>query len=254
MRMVHYFAGMALMTTALLVLTAWSGIAHLGDGEAYDGENRHLSIGLIGSIVTVGTHTLVILFMIITGKVLKAAMESRPLPPSFLEELNGFFARKKAYPVAVLAATWITVVAVLGYGQRAFDIRPTVHLLLGLGAVVFNLWAFAIELRALRDNQDLLDRTAHELDRIDADRAARGDELAEPEELEEPADVAKRWLIVAASAWGPYLYWGVVEWGGDFGRVSTLFLVLTAVVSGGALLAAWRWAVASREQGTVPDE
>ena len=52
MRMVHYFAGMALMTTALLVLTAWSGIAHLGDGEAYDGENRHLSIGLIGSIVT----------------------------------------------------------------------------------------------------------------------------------------------------------------------------------------------------------
>jgi hypothetical protein len=48
-----------------------------------------------------------------------------------------------------------------------------------------------------------------------------------------------RWLILAFSAWLPYLYWVLIEWKGDFGRVTPLFPVATAVVSGAALLAAW---------------
>ncbi|MEM7307377.1 MAG: hypothetical protein AAF682_11935 [Planctomycetota bacterium] len=229
--MIHYFLGMAVLATPALLATAGTGIFH-------DGTNLHLSLGLFGAILTVATHTLLILFMIVTGKVMKEASASRQLPASFLEELNEFFARKRAYPISGLAAVTIVAVAVLGYGQHAFGLPAEVHMLLGILAVLFNLWAIQVEYQALRENQGLLDRTAAALDAIDRERAERGEPL-EAEEDEEPGNPFRAWVIVAFSAWLPYLYWGFVEWGGDFARVGSTFTVLTAAVSAGSLVAAW---------------
>jgi hypothetical protein len=112
----------------------------------------------------------------------------------------------------------ITAAAVLGFAHRAFGFAPAVHWLAGIAALVFNLWAIAIEYRALRENQDLIDRVALELDRIDKEReptalATGGDDAYDP------ARAARLGLVVAVSAWFPFLYWALIVWKGHFARM-----------------------------------
>ena len=210
MRMLHYFAAALIVAVPLLLATAGAGV--------YGWTDWHLRLGILAAIFVVGLHTLVILFMIVTGRVLREAVRSRSLPREFLEELNVFFAKKAAYPAAVFGAVSLVAAGVLGYGAPALGLSSAVHMLAGVAALAFNLWVFPIEYAALRDNRQLVDRAARELDEIDRELEARG-ELP----VEEPFDARRltrtAW-IVAFSAWMPWIYWGVVEYRGDFGRAS----------------------------------
>lgn len=216
-----YFAAAAGVTVVTLLWTAWTGIS--GDRP------RHLPAGLVGATVTVATHSLVILFMIITGRVLREAMRSRPLGDEFLAELNAFFARKKAYPVALLAVLVTVAAAVLGYGNHGFGLSPAVHMLTGLCALVFNLWALPIEYRTLRENQVLVDRAARELDRLDVERGV-------PEVEEPPASPLRLGLTLAIGAWLPYLYWGLIVWKGRFENVPLLPFLAASLFGVGILV------------------
>lgn len=208
MRMTGYFAAMAGIALPALLYAAWTGLQ--GALE------RHLPVALFAAVATVALHSLLILFMIITGRVLKEAMRSRPLAPAFLAELNAFFARKSAYPGALIAVLTLVCAAVLGYGSRGFGLSPVWHMAFALLALVVNLWAVSAEARALAANQGLLDRVARELDRLDREREAQ----AEPLPSAEPGLPARRLgLLLALSAWLPYLYWALVVWKGRFERV-----------------------------------
>lgn len=228
MRMTHYYLAVALLLAPALLATLVTGIFH-------DGTDTHLLLGLFTSIGCVLSNTLFILFMIVSGRVLKAAMKARPLAPRFLDELNEFFARKKAYPMALVAATLAVATAVLGNG-RYIGVPLAVHFVFGLVTVVFNLLVIPASLRTLRANQLLLDRVARELDRID--REAPPALAADTGEPEWRFGRRARWLIFAASAWMPYLYWALVVWRGRFERVPTPFLVLTAVACVAGVLVA----------------
>ena len=229
MRMVTYFGPMAVLVAVALIATAalgiWTG-----------GTPNHLTVGLFAAVLTVGVHSLMILFMIITGRVLRAAMQSRPLGDQYLQELNVFFARKPGYPAALLAAFSIVVTGVLGYGQRGFGLPPAVHMLVGLLAVIGNLWALTIEYRTLKENQTLLDRTARELDRLDI-------EQPEDRQLDEGDPMryspSGRWVLAGFLSWIPLAYWTLVVWKGSFARVSPVFLTLSLVASIGCFLFAW---------------
>jgi hypothetical protein len=227
MRMIHYFGAGALLAVPALLLTMWLGLT--GRSEP------HVLAGLVTAILVVGVHTLVILFMLVTGRVLREGMRTRELSKEFLVELNDFFARRKAYPVALFGALSIVIAGVLGQAGPALGFSPTVHMLAGLAAVVLNLWAFTLEARALRGNQVLLDRAATELDTIDRELALRG---ATPD-YDAPPDagrVARSALIIAFSVWLPYFYWALVVWRGAFEKVSLhpwLELSLVALVVGG---------------------
>jgi hypothetical protein len=212
MRMVHYFGAAALLLLAGLAWTVASGLTH-------DGSSSHFSAGLVTSILAVATHTLVILFMIVTGRVLKEAMRTRPLGPEFLAELNRFFARKSAYPLAIFASLSAVAAAVLGHAARGFGISPAWHYAAAITALVLNLWALQRELLSLRENQALLDHAATTLDRIDRELARQG-EPTPPEEPADPATIARWGLVVAISAWFPYLYWALIVWKGQFAKVS----------------------------------
>lgn len=211
MRMRHYFLALALLIAPALLATLASGAFH-------DGGERHLVLGLVTSIGCVALNTLLILFMIVTGRVLKSAMQSRPLAPAFLAELNEFFAHQKAYPAAVLCAFAAVAAAVLGYGGK-IGVPIAIHVLVGLVAVVANLHSISLGWRTLRGNQALLDRVAAELDRLDAEREEMGIPPAEAPPIDWRVSERTRWLIYAASAWGPYLYWSLVVWRGEFARV-----------------------------------
>jgi hypothetical protein len=229
MRMVHYYLALAFVLAPCLLLTLLSGVFQ-------DGSERHLTLGIFTAVLSVATQTLLILFMIVSGRVLKAAMHSRALPAAFLAELNLFFAQRRAYPMAIFAAFAATVAAVLGYG-RYIGVPPSVHMLAGLAAVLVNGIALGHGLRALRANQALLDRAAAELDRLDA---LGTPPRAGTDEPQWSYPLATRWLVFAVSAWGPYLYWAFVVWRGAFGHVTLLFPLLTALVSLFGLAQAWR--------------
>jgi hypothetical protein len=233
MRMVHYFLAAALLLVPALAWTLWTGLDH-------DASSAHFNAGLFTAVLAVAAHTLLILFMIVTGRVLKEAMRARSLGSEFLEELNRFFARKSAYPLAILASFSIVAAAVLGNARRGFGISETWHIAVGVGAALLNLWTLWHEFRALRENQKLIDRTALALDRLDREQGMRDQdtELAIPDPRQ-----AMRWgCILAVSAWFPYLYWALVNWRGDFSRVS-----LHPWVEG-SLLGVTIWWIARAEQ------
>ncbi len=208
--MFHYFSAALAVVVPALLATTWLGVSGQID--------LHFKVALITAILTVGAHSLLILFMLITGRIVREAIRARELPQLFLDELNDFFSRKAAYPAALLGAVSIVAAGVLSLAQREMGWHPATHMVAGLVALVVNLWAFPLELRTLRENQGLVDRVADELDRIDQDLAARG-ALPEDPPLE-PAAVSHGALIVAFSAWMPYFYWVFVVWRGDFSKAS----------------------------------
>lgn len=210
MRMFHYFATCVAVVVPALLVSAWLGIS--GRIEL------HFKVALVAAIATVGAHCLLILFMILTGRIMREAIRSRDLSREFLGELNEFFAKKSAYPIAIFAALAIVLAAVLAQAQHAFGLHPSTHMLAGILALAFNLYAFPVELKVLRQNRELEDRAAAELDAIDLQLAARGELPVDAPP--EPGAIARGGLVVAVSAWMPYLYWGLVEWRGDFSRVS----------------------------------
>jgi hypothetical protein len=215
MRMVHYFGALATLVIPALLWTSATGAL---------GSPAHVGIGLFSAILCGAAHSLTIVFMIVTGRVLKEAMQARPLGRQFLEELNTFFARKRAYPAALFAVLAVVAAAVLGYGRRAFGLPAAVHWAAGLFALVYNLWAIAIEYRVLAENQRLVDRVAAELDRIDRESALAESgvhvDRTNGEERYDTARIARWGRIVAISAWLPYLYWALIVWKGRFDRVS----------------------------------
>ena len=204
--MTHYFWVFAGLLVPALGFAAWTGISNA---------DSHLTAGLIASVLAVGTHSLLLIFMIVTGRVLREAVRVRELSNEFLDELNTFFADRRAYPAAGIASVFIVTAAVLGYGNRGFGFPPSVHMLISLGAVFYNLYALTLESRALLENQRLLDSAKRELEASDA----RGEgPIADPT----PGVVSPMpWgPTLAAGAWLPYLYWGLVTWRGDFSKVS----------------------------------
>jgi hypothetical protein len=109
----------------------------------------------------------------------------------------------------------------------------------------FNAWAISVEYRALLENQELLDRAALELDRLDRERALAEAEAgaAGDEEAYDPRRAARWGLIVAVSAWFPYLYWALIVWKGRFERVSVHPWLE------GSLFGLVVWWIARRESG-----
>jgi hypothetical protein len=229
MRMVHYYVALGLVLAPCLLLTLASGAFH-------DGSQRHLVLGLFTAVACVAANTLLILFMIVTGRVLKAAMQSRPLSGAFLVELNQFFARRRAYPLAIGAAFAATLAAVLGHG-RYIGVSAALHMLAGLMAVLLNAQALVSGVRTLRANQALLDRVAAELDRMDSAGVPVQEGAGSPRWSCGPAT---RWLALGFSAWAPYLYWSLVVWRGAFDQVSPLLPLACGLVSAFALAQAWR--------------
>ena len=206
MRMTYYFWVFAALLIPALGFAAWTGIHET---------ESHLMAGLFASVLAVGVHSLLIIFMIVTGRVLREAVRVRNLSNEFLEELNVFFADRRAYPAAGLSSVFIVTAAVLGYGEKGFGIPSSIHMLIALGALFYNLYALTLESQALIENQRLLDRARSELEASDA----RGEvPLADPS----PGVVSPMpWgPTLALGAWLPYLYWGLVTWGGDFSKVS----------------------------------
>jgi hypothetical protein len=224
MRMVYYYTALAVATIPALFATAILGAM---------GSAHHLPLGLFSALLAVATHSLVILFMVVTGRVLREAQRNCQLGSEFLEEANRFFREHAGYPAAIFGSFSIVVAAVLGYAARGFGISSSVHITAGLVALAINVWAISVEYRALKGNQVLLDRAARELDRLEREADERG-EVPPPPPPPDPRRPARLGLTLAITAWFPYLYQTLILWHGDFSRTS-IHPWLEASILGAAL-------------------
>lgn len=213
MRMLYYIATMVGLCVPALLVTA---------GFGFWGERQtHLSIGLLTAIGCIATHSVIILFMIITGRLLREAMRSRDLPPSFLEDLNEYFGSRPGFPAAVLGAITIVIAGVLGHAARGFGLSPLVHVTAGMLALVINVGCFVIGIREVRRNQELLDRASAALDAIDAQREAEGlGPIAAPAEGPNARDLARLGIKFGIGAIMPYFYIVFIHNRGNFARTS----------------------------------
>jgi len=210
MRMSHYFLSLAVLAVGGLLATALAGVA---------GWDLHLWIALPTAIVVVGLHSLVILFVLIGGRLLREAINNCGLDPGFLARNNAYFKSVSGLFLTIGGALSIVAAGVLGYAERAFSIPPEVHLLVGIGAAVITLLALPREYRALRTVEALLDETRETLAAEDLNRAAEG--LGPVDEGHVPYRDSQShiglFLVIAPVL--VYLYRALIVWRGRFDRV-----------------------------------
>ncbi|MCP3914322.1 MAG: hypothetical protein GY711_02065 [bacterium] len=211
MRMTHYFTALLVVTVPGLVLTAGSGIL---------ASPSHLLIGLPAAFLAIACHCMILLFTLVTGRVLREAQRNCGLGPEYLEEANEYFGTRAGYPAALIGSFSIVAAGVLGYGYRGLGIPPSVHTLTGVGAILLNVWAFGVGYKALGRNERLLDRAGRELDRKEAKLGAGGAARVEPEERVDPRRRSSQGLKLAVAAWLPWLYKVWIMGDGDVTKVS----------------------------------
>lgn len=211
MRMSHYYLSLMVLAVGGLIATATAGVLGL---------ELHLTIALGTALVVVGLHSLVILFMLISSRLLREGHENCGLSPEYMQRSNDFFRERGGFFLVLGGALSIVVAGVLGYTERAFSIPSEVHLLMGLVAMVLTFLAVPVELRALRRAEALLDEARVVLDREDAERAARGEAPVDSEHQpykDSPKGIAAFLLVAPLLV---YFYRALIVWRGDFDAVS----------------------------------
>jgi hypothetical protein len=211
MRMSQYFLFGSV--AAILALLVAAGLGFSGD------LSLHFKVALPAAILTVGAHTLLILFMMITGRILREAIRCRDLPQEFLDELNLFFSRKSAYPAAVIGCMSITAAAVLAFGAPVLGLPAATHWVAASLALLLNLWVLPVEYRALRETQLIVDKAAGALDKLDEEITSSGGDLPEDEGTT-PEGLAQGAMAVAIGAWLPYIYMVFIMGEGDLSSTS----------------------------------
>lgn len=208
--MSYYFLSLAVLAVGGLVATAVAGVV---------GSELHLSIALPTAIVVVGLHSLVIMFVLIGGRLLREAINNCGLDPSFLKRNNAYFKSLSGLFLTIGGAFSIVAAGVLGYAERAFSIPPEVHLVVGIGAAVLTFLALPREYRALRTVEALLDETRLTLAAEDSSRAAEGLGPVDEDHVPYRDSQTHIGLFIAIVPWLVYLYRALIVWRGRFERV-----------------------------------
>jgi hypothetical protein len=162
----------------------------------------------------------VILFMLISSRLLREGHENCGLSPEYMQRSNDFFRERGGFVLVLGGALSIVVAGVLGYTERAFSIPSEVHLVMGLVAMLLTFVAAPVELSALRKAEALLDEAREVLDREDAARAARGEGPVDSDHQpykDSPKGIATFLLVAPLLV---YFYRALIVWRGEFSLVS----------------------------------
>lgn len=208
--MSHYFLSLAVLAVGGLLASALAGVI---------GWEHHLSVALPTAIVVVGLHSLVILFVLIGGRLLREGISNCGLDPAYLQRNNAYFKNRRGLFLSLGGAFSIVAAGVLGYSERAFSLPAEVHLLAGLAAAGLTLAAIPNEYRALRTIEALLDEARETLAAEDRRRAAEG--LGPVDEAHVPYRDSQSHigLFLLIVPWLVYLYRALIVWRGRFERV-----------------------------------
>jgi len=144
------FLGLAIWNSIFFAATIVLGMTH--------SRLAHFSVGLVTAIFTCLTHSLVMIHFMGTGKGIKEAVEGFSLPN---DPQTGYVRRTRKFKgrtsgLATLAPLLIIVTTWLGAAYDTGRISPTWHATLATISVVFNLYAFVVEYRVIKENTEML--------------------------------------------------------------------------------------------------
>lgn len=120
----------------------------------------HISLGFFSAMVTLLAHSMMMFYLLGRGKAVKDAMAEGHLTGDYDRRIA--VARKPAFSVGVLAMAVTMMAAIIGASADTGLVSPSVHAIVGYGAIVCNLAALRVEVTALSKSA----RVVEEVDRL----------------------------------------------------------------------------------------
>lgn len=182
--MVKFFAGFAILSSLSLISAAVLG---------YLGSPHHLLVGIFAAVVAIACHSLIFAIFTGSGKDTRLLVEDWKLDTSFVKRTKVF--KRTIFPPALYAIFFLLIVTTLGGAMaKAGPWLGTVHGLVALAVLYYNLRTFYREYVAVRENAEIL----AEVNRV-ASKTLDG-RPAEPEVFEEGVEK------IADMEWGTHVF------------------------------------------------
>jgi hypothetical protein len=124
--------------------------------------SRHISFGIISTMVTLFTHSMMIFYLIGKGKAVKDAMAEHSVAGDYYRRITA--ARKPVFSIATLAITLTMITAILGASVDTGVLPPMVHALIAYGAIASNFAAVKTEISALMESTRVVDEVNRRLE------------------------------------------------------------------------------------------
>jgi hypothetical protein len=129
----------------------------------------HFLCGLFTAICTLLVHCLIFTYFLGTGRWVKEVTLAYDLPDAPLHSTTRQL-KRKTFPPALFAMLVTIGTAAAGAGVQLQDWSWLVHFIGACLAILVNGWAYVVEWRALKRNEEILAATYREVDRIRAER------------------------------------------------------------------------------------
>jgi hypothetical protein len=142
-----------------------------------DISTTHFGLGLFTSIAILLVHSIIFIYFLGTGRLVKEIAIAYQMPdepwPKLTREL-----KRKAFPAALFAMLIGIVTVAAGAGRQVAGWHYSIHLTLAFVTLAVNWWAFRVEYRCVSTNGGVMDEVFREIDRIRAERGLCSNEEA----------------------------------------------------------------------------
>jgi hypothetical protein len=122
---------------------------------------RHISFGILSTMITLLAHSMMMFYLIGKGKSVKDAMAEHHLAGDYYLRIAA--ARKPVFSIGTLAMAVTMVTAILGASVDTGVLPPIVHATIAYGAIFANLAAARIEISALTAASRVVDEVNRQI-------------------------------------------------------------------------------------------
>ena len=117
--------------------------------------SRHVTFGILSTLVTLLAHSMMMFYLIGKGKAVKDAMIEHGVTGDFYRRIAA--ARKPVFSIATLAMGVTMAAAILGASVDTGVLPPIVHAMIAYGAIACQVAAARIEIAALSSSSRIVD-------------------------------------------------------------------------------------------------
>ena len=175
--MARIFVGLAALNTAFLLATFTIGFFAEGRQELAGGDadaaalwpfTVHFLLGLFTTLLTLLVHSLAFTYFIGTGRWVEKVVASYMLPKELWSQSRNL--KMRALPAFLGSVFMVLLATILGAAVDRGLLDGTLHMAAAMLAILFNLWSYLREYRALLANGGLIDHIMAEVKRMRAER------------------------------------------------------------------------------------
>jgi hypothetical protein len=222
--MIYILLLLSMVSLCGLFLTCLSG----GAAGMYPALNAaHFLLALGTAVGTIFAHCLVLLYFLGTGKSLEEAVEQYKLSPELLTWAQE--SKRRVFPLLAGSALVTVVAAIMGGGADTGRVPPFLHGLVGVAALVLNVWAFHRELTVVGRNSEILEGVKKQIAGQDV-----FDLLEEPATPQSREVLGRNLIFLGLNIWIPYIYMRYI-----MRMEGTPFIPFVILSVGGSVAGVW---------------